>query len=133
VDIGEAGLAVLDYKSGSSTPKRADFDAQRVLQVPLYAAVASKLLGRPVVAGLYRSLKTGASRGFFLRDAVDPVGLVSTDGLAEPGQVEALIAAAVASARGAADGIRAGLIEAAPASSDACEYCAAACVCRRGA
>jgi hypothetical protein len=133
VDVGEAGLAVLDYKSGSSSPKLADFETQRVLQVPLYAAVAAKLLDRPVVAGLYRSLKTGASRGFFLRDAVEPVGLVSTDCLADPGQVEALIAVAVASARRAADGIRAGFIEATPATPDACEYCSAARVCRRGA
>jgi len=131
IDGGDAGLAVIDYKSGE-VPKGADLLPDRHLQIGLYAAVATRLLGRPVVAGLYRSLKSGASRGFWLKDAVAPDGLTSTDAVAEPADVDRLISASVDLARDAADGIRAGEIPARPASAKACTYCPAAGFCDGG-
>ena len=131
VDEGEAGLAVIDYKSGRA-PKKADFAADRVLQVPLYAAVAERVLGRPVVAGLYRSLKDAGARGFYIADAVaGSCGLTGTDAVPGRDEVAAIVSAALELAREAADGIRAGAIPARPASPGACEYCAAAAFCDR--
>jgi RecB family exonuclease len=132
VDVGDGGLVVIDYKSGTA-PKRADLVDDRALQIPLYAAVASRLLGQPPVAGLYRSLKSGESRGFFVKGLVDPGGLTATDGLEDQEAADELIATVVGIAREAADGIQAGAIPVSPVSAKACEYCAAAPVCGRGA
>ncbi|HEX9093837.1 MAG TPA: PD-(D/E)XK nuclease family protein [Coriobacteriia bacterium] len=132
IDAGDAGLAVIDYKTGTA-PKLADFGPQGILQVPLYAAVASKLLGRPVVAGLYRSLKRGDARGFYRRDVLEANGLTSTDAVDDANAVDEIVGAALVTARAAADGIRAGRIDAEPSRGGACEYCAAAPVCERGA
>lgn len=130
VDDGEAGLAVIDYKSGE-VPKRADFGPDRVLQVPLYAAVVAAVLGRPVVAGLYRSLKDASARGFYLGGAVGGCGLTSTDAVEGQHAVDGIVEAAIALAREAADGIRAGAIPVLPASPGACRYCPAAAFCDR--
>jgi RecB family exonuclease len=132
VDEGEAGLAVIDYKTGEA-PKRADFGPDRVLQVPLYAAVVARVLDRPVVAGLYRSLKDGTARGFYRADALDGCGLTSTDAVKGPEAAEAIVEAAVTIAREAADGIRAGAIPVRPASPGACDHCPAAAFCDREA
>ncbi len=131
VDESDRGLAVVDYKSGR-VPKGADLVPERHLQVGLYAAVVQLLLGRPIVAGLYRSLKGGEARGFYLKDAVVSQGLTSTDGLSDAADIEALIEATLEMARGAADGIRAGSIPARPVSSAACEHCTAASFCGGG-
>jgi ATP-dependent helicase/nuclease subunit B len=131
IDEGPAGLVIIDYKTGD-VPKRADFERRKVLQVPLYAAAAERLLCRPVVAGLYRSLRAGEARGFWRVDAIDSPGLVSTDGLADAGAVAQVIDSAIETARGAVAGIRAGAIPVAPASDDACRYCAATQLCGRG-
>jgi RecB family exonuclease len=131
VDVGESGLVVIDYKT-STVPKLADFSSERVLQVPLYAAVASRLLGVPTVAGLYRSLKSGESRGFFVSGAVEPIGLTGTDALSSAEEANGVIEAAVTVGREAADGIRSGAIPSRPASARACDYCAAAPVCGKG-
>ncbi|MDO8915055.1 MAG: PD-(D/E)XK nuclease family protein [Coriobacteriia bacterium] len=130
VDEGETGLVVIDYKSGA-VPKRADFRPERVLQVPLYAAVAARALGRPVLAGLYRSLKDASARGFYLKDAIGGCGLTSTDAVESPEAVAAIVEAAIVTAREAASGIRAGAIPARPASPGACTYCPAAPFCGR--
>lgn len=132
VDEGEAGIVVIDYKSGE-VPKRTDFGPGRVLQVPLYAAAAARALGRPVVAGLYRSLRDASARGFYLKDAIRGRGLTSTDAVEEPQTVEAIVETAVGFARQAADGIRAGAIPVRPTSPGACRYCPAAAFCDREA
>lgn len=129
VDEGEAGIVVVDYKSGSSVPKRADFDKDLVLQVPIYAAAARVLLGRPVVGGLYRSIRTGEARGFYLADAVPATGLTGTDLVAEAEGVAEILETALTVARRAADGIRAGRIAAEPATPHACDFCPAGTLC----
>jgi ATP-dependent helicase/nuclease subunit B len=132
IDEGPAGLVVIDYKTGGDVPKKSDLGAAGALQVPLYAAVARTLLDRPVVAGLYRSLRSGAARGFWRSDVASP-GLTSTDRVDDDEAVAAIIDGAVETARVAAAGIRAGAIPAAPVSGDACAYCAAAPFCDKGA
>ncbi len=131
IDRGDAGLVVIDYKSGE-VPTGASLIAERHLQVGLYSAVATRLFETPVVAGLYRSLKSGESRGFWIGEAVDPWGLTSTDAVPDSGSVQEIVEATVMLAREAADGIRAGAIPARPASPKACDYCPAAGFCGGG-
>jgi ATP-dependent helicase/nuclease subunit B len=131
VDEGSAGLVITDYKTGAASP-RARFGPDRVLQVPLYAAAAQAMLGRPVVAGLYRSLRSGSARGFWRGDVVDSPGLTSNDRVEDTDSVAGIIDEAVETARAAVAGIRAGAIPAAPTSVGACKYCAAASFCGRG-
>lgn len=128
LDKGDAGLAVIDYKSGE-VPKGADLVPERHLQVGLYAAVARQVMGQPVVAGLYRSLKSGAARGFWVKGEVAEDGLTSTDAVPDAGAVAQIIDESVRLARDAADGIRAGAITAMPASAKACDYCPAGGFC----
>ncbi len=130
IDVSEEGLAVIDYKTGR-VPKLADFTKKRVLQVPLYAAVARERLGRPVLLGLYRGLKSGEARGFYLRSAAEPGSLKGTDALDEQAQVDAVIQAAVDTAREAAQGIRAGRIRPLDPAVGACDFCPAQGICPR--
>jgi ATP-dependent helicase/DNAse subunit B len=132
IDEGESGLVVIDYKTGH-TPTLARFGAEKVLQVPLYAAAVQTLLARPVVAGLYRGLRSGKARGFWRADVVESPGLTSTDKVGGPDEVASIIESAVGTARDAVAGIRAGAIPVAPASDEACAYCAASPFCGRGA
>jgi RecB family exonuclease len=129
VDAGEPGLVIVDYKSGQA-PKMADLEKKRLLQLPLYAAVARAVLGRPVVAGFYRSLSAGDNRGFYLSDVIDRTGVVKTDALATAADVDELLAAAIERARAAADGIRAGRIAPEDPAEGACDHCLAATFCQ---
>lgn len=128
VDAGPEGIVVIDYKSGS-VPTGAKLLEERHLQVGLYAAVAERVTGRPVVAGLYRSIRDGAARGFWLKGVVPREGLTSTDSVEDPADVARAIADAVTAAREAVAGIRAGDIPAQPATDGACGHCAAAAIC----
>jgi ATP-dependent helicase/nuclease subunit B len=130
IDEGPNGLVVIDYKTGG-VPKKADLERDRVLQVPLYVAAAQALTGMPVVAGLYRGLRDGTARGFWLADVVDSPGLTSTDKVEHAEEITAIVTAATSIAREAAAGIRAGAIEVAPCGETACTFCAAALVCGR--
>jgi len=131
IDVGEAGLIVSDYK-GSAVTARASFAKEGVVQVPLYALIASRALGLPIAGGLYRSMGGAKDRGFYVKGAVSGPGLVSTDAC-EEAEITELIADAQARAEAAVAGIREGRIPATPSKTEACERCSARGVCEASA
>jgi ATP-dependent helicase/DNAse subunit B len=131
IDVGEAGLVVSDYKGSVVTPRKR-FATDGVVQVPLYALIASRALGVPIAGGLYRSMGTYGDRGFFLCGAVTGPGLVSTDACDEA-EIADLIKEAEGRAADAVAGIREGLIPATPSDTAACERCSARGVCEASA
>lgn len=131
IDIGEAGLIISDYKGSVVTPRKR-FAQDRVVQVPLYALIASRELELPIAGGLYRSMGGYGDRGFFLRGAVGGIGLVSTDAC-DQAEIAGLIEEAAARAALAVAGIREGLIPANSSDTDACARCSARGVCEASA
>ncbi len=130
VDQGPAGVVVIDYKWSAGPPK-ARFEADRVLQLPLYAAVARIVFGAPVVAGVYVGLGEGTSRGWWIGEGRDAHGdLVKTDAV-DAEEAVAIEQRAIESAAAAAAGIRAGRIEPGDPLPGACTYCSAASFCPR--
>lgn len=127
VDVGPAGLVVVDYKTGAAsvTPRAKMLSAGKV-QMPLYAAVASARFATPVAGGLYRSLSKHLDRGFVLAETADEA-FTRTD-LVSREEIEELVEGAVTLAAGAVAGMRAGSIAPAP-SSEACGHCVAAGFC----
>jgi RecB family exonuclease len=124
IDVGPAGLVVIDYKR-STAPSRAAIAREGRLQLQLYALAASSRLGLPVAGGLYRRLDRPEDRGFLLSGvpgAFKPNDVVDEAGLQE------VLDAAVDTARIAAQGIAASFIE---PSADArgCAWCGASAVC----
>ena len=127
IDDGPAGLVVIDYKTGSSSiAPQARMLSDGKVQMPLYAAVASARLGRQVAGGLYRSLSKRLDRGFVLGEASG--GAFTRTDVVAAEDIEKLIRGAVALAREAVEGMRAGRIAPKP-SPEACRICIAAGFC----
>jgi ATP-dependent helicase/nuclease subunit B len=128
IDDGPSGIVVVDYKTGSSsvTPQAKMLFSGHV-QMPLYAAVAARRLGRPVAGGLYRSLSKRMDRGFILPDASDGA-FTRTDVIAAE-DIDKLIEGAVALAGEAVEGMRSGRIAPSP-SPEVCRLCIAAGFCK---
>jgi ATP-dependent helicase/DNAse subunit B len=132
VDLGAGGLVIMDYKrGGEKTP--GVVAKRRLLQLPLYAAVAAERFDQPVVAAFYRYLGArGRARGFYLDGAVGEEGLVSTDRLLSAEEVRGAIAVGLEAAKRAVEGIRRADIAPDDPAEDACKYCSAASFCPRG-
>ncbi len=130
IDIGSQGVVVTDYKLGSRVHGLAGWERQRVLQIPLYASIASHSLDQPVAGGVYRSLASLDARGFWRADLDVPLGQGRTysDGTDGEG-VERAIAAARELALASIHGILEGAIEPEPATKETCTYCLAAAFC----
>ncbi len=130
VDVGPQGLVVTDYKLGGKVHGLAAWEKQRLLQIPLYASIASDSLDQPVAGGVYRSLATLAARGFWRADLSVPLGDGHTysDGTDGEG-VAAAIRAARELALSSIHGALGGSIEPDPATNEACTYCLAAPFC----
>jgi RecB family exonuclease len=124
IDVGPQGLIVIDYKRTKATPLK-QIEGDGLVQLQLYAAVASRVLGIPVAGGLYRSLKDGSDRGFVLRGVA---GSFKSADVVERDQLDDLIEVAMVEARRVASEIRQGRIEPTP-SADACRYCRASGFC----
>ncbi|MDO8987505.1 MAG: PD-(D/E)XK nuclease family protein, partial [Coriobacteriia bacterium] len=123
--IDRAGdrLVVIDYKTGKTKPQ-ARFEADGVLQAPLYAEVARRLLGGTIAGSFYRGLgprrPTERSRGMYDPELVFGDELVSTDTGA---CISDIVASAISRAAGAAAGIRQGHIPREPLGENSCKYC----------
>jgi RecB family exonuclease len=128
IDIGPEGLVVIDYKRTRAS-SLAEIQRNGLVQLQLYAAAASRRLGLPITGGLYRSLAAPDDRGFVLR-GVEGV-FKARDTLDRDG-IDAVIEGAVAAAREAAEGMRAGRIAPVPLK-ERCAYCAAAPFCPEAA
>lgn len=127
IDAGPAGLVITDYKSERSPKGREGFERNGLIQVPLYALASASLLGAPVGAGLYRSLRSLDARGF-RRDEVDLGGRGSGKDVVDDAALEETLAAAAQHARQAAEGIRGGVIAPKPRAG-ACAWCGARAFC----
>lgn len=130
VDVGSSGLVVIDYKSGKAV-RGARFEADGVLQAPLYAEIVRRRTGMPVVGTFYRSLSATAncdmSRGIYDASYVAGTELTSTDAQIP---IDESISSAVERAGRAAAGIQSGTIPREPLSAAACTYCGASTWCR---
>jgi ATP-dependent helicase/DNAse subunit B len=132
IDADETRLVVTDYKRGAPGPERcgARFATEGLVQLPLYAAVASRRLDRSIAGGVYRSGACPKPRGFIHSDVADRA-FVSTD-IFEADAIETLVADAIRRSGEAIEGIRAGRIAADPLGGACPGYCPARGFCAEG-
>lgn len=130
IEVDRTRLVVTDYKLGTVDAGRAcaAFEREGLVQLPLYAAVASRRLGLEVAGGLYRSLRSGRARGFIREDCASEQ-FTKTD-VRSQADIAMLIDEALGQARGAVEGIRQGRIAAQPRTRPCPSYCAARAICR---
>ncbi|MDZ4168413.1 MAG: PD-(D/E)XK nuclease family protein [Coriobacteriia bacterium] len=122
IDEGPEGLVVIDYKAAAQLKGWSSFATAGLIQVPIYAAVVSKLLGRPVVGAVYRSLSTLSARGVWIDGAIDLGGRgCGRDGV-DREELDSVVADAVDRLEGAVRRIRSGDIALDPATG-ACRRC----------
>ncbi len=130
IDVGPAGLVITDYKLGArdATSGHLGFAASGLVQLPLYAAAASRLLGIPILGGVYRSVQRGRPRGF-VRDDIFDRTFVSTDKIDAEG-IAALVDSSIELAAEAVAGMRSGCIDPQPPADGCPAYCGARAFCR---
>ncbi len=121
-------LVVTDYKTGTvdAGHSATKFERSGLVQLALYARVASAAFGAPVAAGLYRrvsgqNVRLKLNRGFYT-DEVAGAGLVSTDRTA-PDDIAEIIGVAERRAGEAVNRMREGRIPAEPLDAKACDRC----------
>jgi RecB family exonuclease len=124
IDVGPEGIVIVDYKR-SRAASLADIRRDGLVQLQLYAVAASKRLGLPVAGGLYRSLSSGEDRGFMLGSVS---GAFKARDVVDADELDSVLQEAIAAAREAVAGMRAGNIEPSP-KKERCRYCAAAPFC----
>jgi RecB family exonuclease len=124
IDVGPAGLVVIDYKR-STAPSLAAIAREGRLQLQLYALAASSRLELPVAGGLYRRLDRPEDRGFVVSGVP---GAFKPNDVVDRGGLQEVLDAAVETARTAAQGIAGSFIE---PSADArgCAWCGSSAVC----
>jgi RecB family exonuclease len=127
IDVGPEGLVVIDYKR-SKAKSQVEIEREGLVQLQLYGLAASLRLGLPVAGGLYRSLSTGADRGF-ISSAV--VGSFYANDVVEPSAIEGLLEDAAETARASLEGMRAGRIGPVPDVKH-CPFCSALQFCPEG-
>ncbi len=129
VEVSAHGLVIADYKSSSTLSGWKSWTAQGLVQPAVYAALAAQILKRPVLGGVYRSMRTLECRGFVVGDAVDLGARGSAVDRVDQEGVEAILNAAAEAVERAVDGMRSGVIEARPLRSGGCARCSARAVC----
>lgn len=129
VERGPAGVVAIDYKSSGTVKGVASFDTNGLIQPTVYAAAASQVYGVPAAAGLYRSMRTLAVRGFWLAGGLELNGRGAVSDALDPEAFSAEFDRATDAIARAVDGMRAGLIDPAPARPSVCEYCVVRGVC----
>lgn len=129
IDVDERRLFVIDYKLGTVDQKRGvtAFESEGLVQLPLYAAAASRRLGLEIAGGAYRPIGESKPRGFVREDLRSPT-FVGNDvvGFAE---AEDVIKAAIGRAAQAVEGLRSGNIAACPRGGKCPPYCPAIAFC----
>jgi hypothetical protein len=108
------------------------FEGHGLLQVVVYAAAAGKLLGVPALGGVYRSMRSLKTRGFFDPDAVDLGGRGSGRDSMGREAIDALFLRTQDRVAGLAASIREGRIPADPRDKSVCEHCLVRRLCDRG-
>jgi len=131
VDVGDAGVIAIDYKSASAVKGVGSFASHGLIQPTVYAVAAARLLGVPAIGGVYRSMRSLSARGFWREGIVDLGGRGKpADGL-DADAFDAEVGRAAQAVASAVEGIRAGHIAAEPARKSACEHCLVRGVCER--
>lgn len=135
IDVADGHLVITDYKRGSIGPEHgaARLIDEGLVQLPLYAVVASRRLGRSVAGAVYRSIAGTPPRGF-ITESIAGCPFVKTDVL-DAVAVDGLVSEAIGRAREAVDGIRSCSIPADPSEGRCAPFCAARSFCpgwRRG-
>ncbi|HYF26364.1 MAG TPA: PD-(D/E)XK nuclease family protein [Baekduia sp.] len=126
IDLGAGATQaiVYDYK-GRTAPKTNEWGERGRLQVGLYMLAVERLLGLRAVGGFYQPLNAGqpAARGVVREDADPHLRTVGKDRRPDD-EVDALLDACADAARRAVREVRAGRLEARPAtcSPDGCAY-----------
>jgi len=122
-------IVLMDYKSGTIEAEHgaARLDAEGLVQLPLYATVASRRLHLDVAAGVYRSLKGGKPRGL-VREDVGCSSFVSND-IVPAQEMAAYLEHGVQRAREAVDRMRHGDIGPDPRGGQCPAYCPARSFC----
>jgi RecB family exonuclease len=130
VDVGEGRLVVIDYKSATpgSGMARAKLLEHGLVQLPLYAAVASRRLALSVGGAVYRGIAGTRPRGF-VHDELAGRPFYDND-VADADTIDALIQATVERAAEAVAGMRSGNIAPDPLKGTCPSYCAARAVCQ---
>jgi RecB family exonuclease len=127
IDVGPQGLVVIDYKR-SKAKSLAEIRREGLVQLQLYAVAASLRLGMPVAGGIYRSLSTGADRGFVSSSVA---GAFYDNDRCAPSEIDEVLEQAVETARDAVAGMRRGTITPSP-DAKRCPYCSALPFCPAG-
>jgi hypothetical protein len=130
IDAGPEGLVVTDYKSARDVGKLVRPGEGFGIQHVVYAAAAEHLLGRPVHAAVYRSLRTRQMRGYWRTGLVGglPKGACEKDAVDEERHAE-IVAFAEERVAAAVEGMRAGQIPRAPRIQAECRFCALGAMC----
>lgn len=129
IDCSGTHLLITDYKLGAVGAERgvARFEERGLVQLPLYAYVASRRLGLEISGAVYRSITRGDLRGF-VGEGLRGKPFVSTD-MVDAAGMQRVIDSARERAMQAVSGMRAGEIDAAPAGDRCSPYCAARLFC----
>lgn len=129
IDADERRLVVIDYKrtDRGSRWSFVNFAEEGLVQLPLYALVASRRLGLSVAGGLYRSIGRDKPRGF-IDDALADKALVKNDAVDTAGMTS-LIGDALERTSLAVEGMRAGVIDARTPTGGCPGYCPARRMC----
>ncbi len=128
VERGPAGVLVIDYKS-SEAKGRGSFVGSGLLQATVYAAIAGDITGLPVVGGVYRSMSTLKTRGFYRDGALELGSRGSTKDAVDGQAFEDELKRAAEAVQAAVQGIRSGHISPCPAKPEYCKSCVARAVC----
>lgn len=131
IDCGRDGCIVTDYKASGIVGYQS-FLKENKLQLVVYSQAVSAILGKPVVGGVYRSIRNLEVRGFWCVETAEADEALSKKDLVSGEQFGELVAATEAAVERAAHGMRAGSIERTP-SQDSCRYCPAAAWCEEAA
>lgn len=131
IDSDGTRIVLTDYKSGtiSTGHGAARLDDEGLVQLPLYAVVASRRLGQEVAGAVYRSLRGGKPRGFVGCDIAGPQ-FVSTD-VVTADELRGHVERGIASAAEAVSRMRGGDISPDPRGGTCPPYCPAGAFCDR--
>jgi hypothetical protein len=130
IDVGPRGAIVTDYKSARDVGRLARPGAGFGTQHVLYALAAERTLGRPVVASVYRSLRSRQLRGFWREDVLTslPAEACEKDSVDAEG-FSAMVETLKGRISGAIEGMSAGEIPRSPQSAASCRYCGIRQIC----
>lgn len=129
IDRCPYSIIITDYKSSAAVGRKQFMD-HGLLQPIIYAEAAARLLEQPVVAGVYRSLSSGAVRGFWRVDVSEADPVISAADRVNEEEMADLVDSARDMVSDAVEGMSSGLIEPNP-SKGACSWCGALSFCKK--